>query len=78
MGVPIALMGRLLGLDGIVEGTAQRFGPMARISIRLSDAHSGKLIWADSYDVAADDPGASEMKVARAAATQIHTRLTPR
>lgn len=71
-------MGRLLGLDGIVEGTAQRLGPMARISIRLSDAHSGKLIWANSYDVAADDPGAAEIKVARAAAMQIHTRLTPR
>ncbi len=78
VGVPIALMGRLLGLDGIVEGTAQRFGPMARISIRLSDAHSGKLIWAESYDVAADDPGAAEIKVARAAATQIGTRLAPR
>lgn len=78
VGVPTALMGRLLGLDGIVEGTAQRLGPTARISVRLSDAHSGKLIWADFYDVAADDLGAAEMKVARAAATQIGARLAPR
>jgi DNA-binding winged helix-turn-helix (wHTH) protein/TolB-like protein len=78
VGVPIALMGRLLGLDAVIEGTAERFGPITRISIRLSDAHSGKLIWAESYDVAADDPGTAEMTVARAAAAEIGTRLVPR
>lgn len=78
IGVPVAFMSRLLGLDAVIEGTAQRFGTMARISIRLSDAHSGKMIWAESYDVAADDPGVVEMTVARAAATQIGTRLAPR
>ena len=78
MRVPIAFMSRLLGLDAVVEGTAQRFGTTARISIRLSDAHSGKMIWAECYDVAAEDPGASGMTVARAAAAQIGSRLAPR
>ncbi len=76
--IPISLMGRLLGLDGVVEGTAQRFGPMTRVSIRLSDVHSGRLIWADSYDISAGDLGAAEMAVARTAAMQIDARLTPR
>ncbi len=78
IGVPTVLMARLLGLDAVLEGTAQRFGPAARISIRLSDAHSGKLIWAETYDVDAGDPGAAGIAVARAAAEGIHTRLTTR
>ena len=63
--IPTAIMARLLGLDVIVEGTAQRFGPQVRISVRLTDVHSGKLIWADGYDVAAADINQAEATVAQ-------------
>jgi DNA-binding winged helix-turn-helix (wHTH) protein/TolB-like protein len=73
--VPVAVMARLLGLQVVVEGTAQRFGPQIRISVRLTDVHSGKLIWAEVYDVGAMDMGQMEAAVARDAAAQIGRRL---
>jgi TolB-like protein len=74
-GIPVALMGRLLGLDVIVEGTAQQFGSHVRIALRMSDVHSGRLIWAENYDCPAEDPASAESSVARAAAEQIGQRL---
>lgn len=75
--IPTAVMARLLGLQVIVEGTAQRFGQQLRISVRLTDVHSGKLIWAERYDVAATDIGQAQATVAQAAAMQIGGRLSP-
>jgi DNA-binding winged helix-turn-helix (wHTH) protein len=75
-GIPVALMGRLLGLDVIVEGTAQQFGSHVRIALRMSDVHSGKLIWAKNYDCPAGDPASAESSVARGAAEQIGQRLS--
>jgi adenylate cyclase len=77
MRIPTAIMARLLGLDVIVEGTAQRFGPQIRISVRLTDVHSGKLIWAEGYDVAAADMSQTETAVAGAVATQVGRHLSP-
>lgn len=74
-GIPVTLMGRLLGLDVIVEGTAQQFGSNVRIALRMSDVHSGRLIWAENYDCPAGDPASAESSVARAAAEQIGQRL---
>jgi len=76
--IPTAFMARLLGLQVIVEGTAQRFGQQLRISVRLTDVHSGKLIWAERYDVAAADIGLAQATVAQAVAMQIGGRLSPR
>ena len=74
--IPTAVMARLLGLQVIVEGTAQRFGQQLRISVRLTDVHSGKLIWAERYDVAATDIGQAQATVAQAVAMQIGGRLS--
>jgi DNA-binding winged helix-turn-helix (wHTH) protein/TolB-like protein len=76
--VPTAIMARLLGLQVIVEGTAQAFGPQIRISVRLTDVHSGRLIWADGYDVAAADINQAEVTVAQAVAAQIGRRISPK
>ncbi len=78
LGIPTAIMTRLLGLDVIVEGTAQAFGPTTRVSLRLTDVHSGKLIWAEGYDLPAEDLDQAEMAVARSAAAQVSRRLLPR
>jgi DNA-binding winged helix-turn-helix (wHTH) protein/TolB-like protein len=75
--IPTAIMARLLRLQVVVEGTAQAFGPQIRISVRLTDVHSGKLIWAGGYDVAAADINQAEATVARAVAEQIGRRLSP-
>jgi TolB-like protein len=50
-GIPVALMSRLLRLDAVLEGTVQKVGDSVRITARMADVHSGKLIWADSFDL---------------------------
>jgi TolB-like protein len=70
-------MARVLGLHVIVEGTAQASGRQIRVSVRLTDVHSGRLIWAEGYDVTASDLNQAETTVARSVAEQIGRRLSP-
>jgi DNA-binding winged helix-turn-helix (wHTH) protein/TolB-like protein len=53
----MSLMGRLLALDVLVEGTVQVTGGEARILSRLVDVHTGRLIWADGAVFPASDAG---------------------
>ena len=75
-GIPTALMARMLGLHVIVEGTARQSGTLVRIAIRLSDVHSGRLIWAEHYEIPAADLEGTESGVARTAAAQLTQRLS--
>jgi len=75
-GVSMGLMGRLLGLDALVEGTIQRLGERLRITVRLVDVHTGRVIWAESYDRAAADPAEAQATVALATTAEIGSRLT--
>jgi DNA-binding winged helix-turn-helix (wHTH) protein/TolB-like protein len=70
-----ALMSRLLGLHVVVEGTLQKFGERLRVTARLADVHSGKLIWADSFDVPSTTDGAAQNDVARRIAAEAGARL---
>jgi len=45
-----AFMARVLGMDVVLEGSIQRAGDRVRITSRLVDVHSAKLIWSDSYE----------------------------
>jgi TolB-like protein len=49
-GMSMGLMGRLLGLDVLVEGTIQKGRDRVRITSRLVDVHTGRLIWAGNRD----------------------------
>ncbi len=75
--IPGALMARVLGVDALMEGTGQVFGDRIRVGLRLSDVHSGRLLWGESYERAAGDAGAVEVEaeVARRAAEQAAGRL---
>jgi len=75
-GVSMGLMGRLLSLDALVEGTVQKLDERLRITVRLVDVHTGRVIWAESYDKAADDPGEVQTAAARAVTAEIGSRLT--
>ena len=44
--------------------------------MRLTDVHSGKLIWAEGYDIAAGELERSDLAVVRAIAEQIGQRLS--
>jgi DNA-binding winged helix-turn-helix (wHTH) protein/TolB-like protein len=70
-----AWMGRMLGLEVLLEGTVQKLGDHVRITARLGDVHSGKLIWAESYDYLAADMDRAESEAAQAIAREVGTRL---
>jgi DNA-binding winged helix-turn-helix (wHTH) protein/TolB-like protein len=75
LGISMGLMGRLLGLEVLVEGTVQKAGERVRITARLVDVHTGKLIWAESRDYPAADLGQTESDAAREVAAQVGARL---
>jgi DNA-binding winged helix-turn-helix (wHTH) protein/TolB-like protein len=74
-GMSMGLMGRLLGLDALVEGSVQLAGPDLRTTVRLVDVHTGKVIWSETIHQPAANPAAAQTATARHAATQIAARL---
>jgi DNA-binding winged helix-turn-helix (wHTH) protein/TolB-like protein len=54
-GISPAIMARVIGLDVVLEGTIQEAGGRRRVTARLADVHSGKLIWSRSFDPAEPD-----------------------
>ena len=75
LNISMGLMGRLLGLDALVEGTVQKVEERIRISARLVDVHTGKLIWAENYDYPASDLGRIQPEAAQAIAAQVGAHL---
>jgi DNA-binding winged helix-turn-helix (wHTH) protein/TolB-like protein len=73
--VPAAISTRILGLDVVLEGTAQSQNGRLRITARLSDVHSGKMIWADSYDYSAADPAQAQADAAARIQTAVGAHL---
>jgi TolB-like protein len=57
-GNSMGLMGRLLRLDALVEGSVQYADKEGRITVNLVDVHTGRIIWADSHELQ-DAPSAS-------------------
>jgi TolB-like protein len=75
VGMSMGLMGRLLGLEVLVEGSVRKVGDSLRITARLVDVHTGKVIWSDTYDRPAADPGQAESEVAGEVAAQVSAHL---
>jgi len=74
-GMSMGLMGRLLNLDVLVEGTVGHIGDRRRITARLVDVHTGKVIWAETYDQASSDAAQVQTDVARAVTAQVGARI---
>jgi TolB-like protein/Tfp pilus assembly protein PilF len=53
--VPITKVGQQLQARYIAEGSVRRAASRVRVSVELSDAVSGRLIWAERYDRALED-----------------------
>jgi adenylate cyclase len=77
-GMSLGLMGRLLGLDAVVEGTVRKSGDRIRITPRLVDVHTGKLIWAENYDYPAVNLGEVEDQASHEIAVRIGAHLAIR
>ena len=67
---------RELGVDGIIEGTVQRYGDRVRITAQLIYGPSDKHIWANSYERNMRDIFALEREVTDDIARQIQANLT--
>jgi len=62
----------------VVEGTVQRSGERVRISAQLIQASTDTHMWAESYERDLRDILTLESEVARAIATEVQAKLTPR
>jgi DNA-binding winged helix-turn-helix (wHTH) protein/TolB-like protein len=68
-------MARLLGMDVMVDGTVQRAGERVRVTARLVDVHSAKLVWSDSYEYPAQQLAEAQELAARDIAAQVGVHL---
>ena len=68
-------MARLLGMDVMVDGTVQRAGERVRVTARLVDVHSAKLVWSDSYEYPAQQLADAQELAARDIAAQVGAHL---
>jgi TolB-like protein len=75
LGISTGLMGRVLGLEVLVEGTVQKVGERLTITARLVDVHTGKVISAENYDYPAADWGQLQAEAARKVAAQVGAHL---
>lgn len=69
-------VGRDLDVRYIVEGSIRRSPERIRISIRLTDATRGTLLWSENYDVAPKEIFSVEDDITRRIAGTLASRLT--
>ena len=68
-------MARLLGMDVMLDGTVQRAGERVRVTARLVDVHSAKLVWSDSYEYPAQQLAEAQALAARDISAQVGAHL---
>ena len=78
----VRAIGALLGVSEILEGTVRRSGQDLRITVQLTSADSGALVWSHRYDRRLDDMFAIQDEIARTIvntlrATSFSTLETP-
>ena len=76
MKVSTGLMGRLLGLDVLVEGTVQQAEDRLRVTARIVDVHTGRLVSAESFDYPRDGWESRQPSAARAIAASVRAHLS--
>ena len=74
-GIDAAHLAEALDVGGIIDGTVRRVGNRVKLTAQLTDASSGKIIWADSYEEQAQDVFAVEDSIARAIVAALRLRL---
>jgi eukaryotic-like serine/threonine-protein kinase len=61
----VRAVGALLGASEILEGTVRRSGPNLRITVQLTSADDGRLLWSQRFDRRFDDMFAIQDEIAR-------------
>jgi TolB-like protein/DNA-binding winged helix-turn-helix (wHTH) protein len=68
---PLPDIARELGVDGILEGSAGRFGTRVHINVQLIYAPTDTHVWADSYDRDASDVISLQSELAQTITRQV-------
>jgi TolB-like protein/DNA-binding winged helix-turn-helix (wHTH) protein/lipoprotein NlpI len=68
---PLPEIARELGVDGILEGSAGRFGTRVHINVQLIFAPTDTHIWAESYDRDSSDVVSLQSELAQTIARQV-------
>jgi adenylate cyclase len=71
-----AEIGQELGVRYIVEGSVRRAGDRIRVSVQLTDALPGKLLWSQQYDEGLKDVFAVQDAITRQLAGALAVNLT--
>jgi len=74
---PLPQIAKELNVDGVVEGSVERFGDQVRITAQLIQASTDTHLWAESYERDLRNVMALQDDVARAIASAIKVKLTP-
>ena len=74
---PIKEIAQALGVDGIIEGSVQRFGDNVRVHVTLIHAATDQVIWNHNYERDLHNVLAFQNEVAGAVAQAIQIKLTP-
>jgi hypothetical protein len=73
----VAEIARELGVDVVVEGSAQRVGDSVRIMAQLIDPETGQALWAESYEREFENVLVLQGELAQAIAGELEVALTP-
>ncbi len=68
-------VGQALDVGGVIEGTVRRFGDRMKLTAQLTDAASGKILWAKSYEQQSKDVFAVEDSIAKSVVAALQLRL---
>jgi hypothetical protein len=68
---------RELNVDGIIEGSVERYGDRVRVTAQLIQPSSDTHLWAETYERNLRDVLALEGDVAKAIADEVKATLTP-
>ncbi|HEY2345863.1 MAG TPA: tetratricopeptide repeat protein [Xanthomonadaceae bacterium] len=69
-------IGRLLGVDAILEGSVRKSGERLKITAQLIDAHDGYHLWSESYERSMEDVFAIQGEIAKNVAQSLKMSLS--
>ncbi|MDE2496495.1 MAG: tetratricopeptide repeat protein, partial [Xanthomonadaceae bacterium] len=73
----VKTIGQQLGVSNVLEGSVQKSGNQARISLQLIDTDTDAQVWADTYDRSLDNVFSVESDVAAKVADALQVTLLP-
>lgn len=74
----VKAIGQQLGVSNVLEGSVQKVGNQARISLQLIDTETDAQVWAQTYDRSLDNVFTVESDVAAQVADALQVTLLPK